>query len=108
VIVDPGELDQRITIQSESRASDGSGGYAMTWETRHGPIWAKVRPSSAREVERSGQLHESAMYTVIIRNRDVSEADRVLWQGRTLNIRSVGIDPRSPYIRITAELGAET
>ena len=107
MIVDPGELDQRITIESESRTPDGSGGYDLVWAVRHGPIWAKVRPMSLREVERADQLHESAMYTVIIRNRAVSEADRIVWLGRPMNIRSVEIRPRSNYIRIVAEFGAE-
>lgn len=108
MILDPGELDQRILIQQEVTTSDGSGGQTKTWQTVHGPIWAKVRPQSGAERSRSDQVQAEAKYMVFIHNRAIEESYRIVWEsngGRILNIRYVARSPRDLYIKIEAEEG---
>lgn len=100
-----GELDQRISLQRETRTADEMGGAAVSW-VEFDEVWARVRPMSGAERERAGGLASEAMYLVVIRNRsDLTEADTIVWRGVRLNMRHVKYRPRSPFLEIEAEEG---
>lgn len=104
-----GELDQRIQVEREVSSSDGMGGYTSTWSVTHGPLWARVRPKSGRERQFSAQVQDLSDYVVIMRNRDLDEADRIKWVSngnRILNIRAIHREPRAQFIQVEVELGA--
>lgn len=108
MLIDPGELDERIVIEREDTTPDGSGGKVDTWVTAFGPMWAKVRPQSGAERARSDQVQAEAKYMVFIHNQQVSESHRIRWESngnRILNIRYVARSPRDLYIKIEAEEG---
>jgi SPP1 family predicted phage head-tail adaptor len=108
----PGKLDQRITLQAKSTASDGGGGRIETWANFASvpSVWAHVRPMSARETMADERMTATAetMFTIRYRS-DVNETHRLLWQSEEYNIRSVRRrGGRELYLEIVAERGVAT
>lgn len=90
-----GRLDQRITLQRKSSASDGMGGYDETWSDLD-TVWAEVRPLSSREVWDAMRISAETRFRARIRWREdangapyYTSADRVTWKGRTYGIERV-------------------
>lgn len=84
-----GLLDQRITLESLTRVSDGQGGNSETWAPV-ATVWARVMPKSGREVVSSDGVAAEGSYTFKIRQRsDISEVTRLTWGGEIYNIRNV-------------------
>jgi SPP1 family predicted phage head-tail adaptor len=108
----PGQLDQRITLQGYSDASDGAGGLSRTWANfaSFPSVWARVLANSGNERFEDDRTNATATTTFFIRNRDdVTEKDRILWRDEIYNIRHVmrqGV--RDMYLKIVAERGAST
>jgi SPP1 family predicted phage head-tail adaptor len=106
-----GKLDQRITLQAVSTASDGGGGLVETWaDFASGPnMWAQVIPRAGKEGEDGGAINASGVWSFIIRYRDdVTERDRIVWGGEPYNIRRVARSSgrgREAYLTIDAERG---
>ena len=87
-----GRMDQRITLQRLVKTPDGAGGYTESWANlpANPCPWAKVTAKSGRESMVEGRI--AAQFTVLfeIYNRDdVTETDRILWQGAAYNIRGI-------------------
>lgn len=105
-----GKLDQRITFQARTEASDGAGGTTSTWGDFDTvpTVWAAVRPLTGGETVADGSFNASGMWEFTIRNRsDVSEKDRIQWQSENYNIRQVNRQGgREMYLVIVAERGA--
>lgn len=111
----PGEMDQRVTIQAQTLAADGGGGGASSWADigTVPTVWAGVEALSGREVTDAQQLEGRAMYRLTIRNRsDITAAMRVLWVSNgnlVLNIRELpDPGPRALYRSLVCEAGAPT
>lgn len=107
-----GELDERVTLQKEEGVPDGQGGTEKEWVDQ-GERWAHVRPLRGNEREHSDALQAEGGYLVVIRNdgvaRDVSEAWRVKWRGKAMNIRFVqDAGPRDLYLPMETERGVAT
>lgn len=101
-----GKLRHRITFQRENSTDDGSGGFTDPWAnpTTVTTVWAEVKPMSARERLHSAQLDNPITHEIRIRFRSgLSETDRIVFENRILNIRSI-IDPdeRSRWLMISA------
>lgn len=105
----PGELDQRIVIQAESRTADAYGGAALAW-TDLATVWAKARPVSGRERLAGGAVSAPALYRFTIRRRsDVTEGMRVMWNSRAFNVRFIGdAGVRDGFMSLEAEAGVAT
>lgn len=106
-----GELDERIELQKEVFTADGIGGQTREW-VKQDTVWAHVRALSGRERMHSDFLASEGGYRVVIRNRsdmDVSANWRVVWRGRTMNIRFPQYNgPRDLYLILDAEAGVAT
>jgi len=106
-----GELDQRVKILKEARASDGMGGSTRTWE-EVANVAAHVRPLSGRERARADRLDAEGGYMVAIRWRpDVRENMVIEWlnRDRRMNIRHVDDGGgRSMYLSIQCDTGVAT
>lgn len=104
-----GSLDQRITFQRETRTPDGGGGYSVDWAplVTDPTVWAEVFPGGGGEGERDGAVNATALYVFQIRNRtDLSELDRIIWNGEPYNIRRIARrGGREMYLTIEAERG---
>lgn len=105
-----GNLDQLITLQRAVETSDGIGGTTRAWAdlVDDPTVWAGVKAKSGREGMAEGRIN--AVYVVVftIRNRsDLSEVDRIVWNGEAYNIRGIMREgERGLYLRIEAERGA--
>jgi SPP1 family predicted phage head-tail adaptor len=88
----PGRMDQRITLQRLARTPDGFGGTTEAWADypANPKVWAKVMAKAGRENISDGRM--AANFTVLfeIYNRsDLDPRDRIVWQDVVYNIRGV-------------------
>lgn len=87
--VDPGELTERVTLQSRSVVQDAYGQDTITW-TDVATVWARVRAVSGREFFAAAQVQQEQTVKVLIRVRaDVLPTWRLVWQGRAHDITGV-------------------
>lgn len=107
----PGDLDQRITIQEHTRTSDGAGGGEYSWSDV-GDVWAKVEPVRGQERVIADQERGTQTYRITGRNNgdfaNIATGDRIIWGGLTLNVRTAPNGGRALYRLIEAEKGVET
>lgn len=104
--MDPGDLDQRITIAREVQTAAGGGGFDSTWTTV-AETWARVKPVQGRERSEAGGTNAPAMYRFRMRRRgDLVEGMRITWNTHQFNIRFIA-DPggRELYMAVDAETG---
>lgn len=87
---DPGSLNERVKLQrvgGESRAPSGS--VVPAWADLH-TVWAKVEELGGNESQQAQQTQSGATHRVRIRYyAGLSTRDRLLWDGRTLEIRGI-------------------
>lgn len=106
--VQPGEMTERVVIQSETRTADGQGGFTITWSDV-ATVWAKVESVSGREASAAGQVEWTQRYRIWIRKRSIDPAHRVKWSTNgdvVLNIREIHDQGgRWQYLMIVAERG---
>lgn len=103
----PGNLDQRITIQRRVETADGAGGVTLAWADLT-TVWANIKAKAGREAMTDGRMAASFVTVFTIRQiADLTDVDRIAWGGVTYNIRSVLRESgRDQYLRIEAERGA--
>jgi len=82
-----GRMDRRITLQKLAEVPDGHGGFDHVW-TDICIVWAQLIEARTKEfMERSGARADDARLAFRIRGRPgVSNAERVIYGGRMLNI----------------------
>jgi SPP1 family predicted phage head-tail adaptor len=107
----PGELDQRIELQKETRTPDGQGGFTKIWQTQT-EVWAHVRPLRGSERQHSDRKQAEGGYLVVIRYRsDVNESWRVNWldAGKVMDITfAQDGGRRSAYLPLECTRGVAT
>lgn len=80
-MLNAGELDQRITVQSPSATVDALGQRVETW-TDVATLKAKATPLRGREFFAAGAMQSEATVRFIIRYRTgITGAMRVVWRG---------------------------
>lgn len=101
-----GKLDQYITIQRRTRTADGIGGFTEDWTSQY-EVWANVKAKGGRESLDEGRTNAVFVVTFTIYNiADLSELDRILWNGERYNIRGILREGnRAQHVRIEAERG---
>ena len=98
-----GDLDQRLTLESPSRAPDGGGGADLTWQTV-AEVWASVNPITGDERLRADQVAGRITHTVVIRHRSgVMPAMRFRSGSRLLEIVAVLDAPPRNRLRCLCE-----
>lgn len=92
-----GELNKRISLQQQTRAADGRGGFTVTWADAATSIAAAIWPVSATEQIRAQAPAMIVTHRVRIRYRRVVKSGwRVSWAGRYFNIVSI-VDPNMKH-----------
>jgi head-tail adaptor len=105
-----GLMDQQITLQRFYETADGIGGVTRTWGNfaTDAVIWANVKAKSGREGLDEGRINATFVVLFTVYNRsDVSELDRIKWNGENYNIRGLRREGgRELRLVIEAERGA--
>jgi len=83
-----GKYNRKVTIQSSSDAADGSGGFTQTWSTVT-DVWAFATPIGGSEGLTAGTLQSSQGWRIRMRYRTLGVTNRLLMEGKQLNIVSV-------------------
>lgn len=107
-----GHLDQRITFQGVVDTPNGAGGFSSAWgDIATTPtVWAAVKPLMGREVSQESGDAATAEYKFTIRYRDdISEINRIVWNGENYNIRRVErTSQRDLFTVVIAERGVSS
>lgn len=88
--IDPGTLNDRITLQRSAITDDPDAVFPVERFTDIATVWAKYRPTGGREF-REGSVataEERATFTIHYRE-DLDQADRLIFAGRVWNIVSI-------------------
>ncbi|MES2814463.1 MAG: head-tail adaptor protein [Pseudomonadota bacterium] len=104
-----GKMDQRLTLQRATETPDGVGGTTRGWSNLSvDPCpWARVIAKAGRETMTEGRTTATFVVLFTIYNRDdLSELDRILWNGEAYNIRNLRREGgRRLHLVIEAERG---
>ena len=103
--MNPGDFDQRITIQNVTESVDTFGQRVQTFSTLAN-VWAKVEEKSGSEGETSDQIIATRKVQFLIRWRnDINEQMRILYRGQIYEIESIiNADARRHTMRIHTKL----
>lgn len=108
-VTHPGQLDQLVRLQTFAATADGGGGQTRAWSdfATDADVWAYVSPLRGSEGVQDGAHNATGMWLFTIYNRsDVSELDRIVWDGVPYNIQRVMRKGTQPiYLNIEAERG---
>ena len=104
----PGDLRERIDIQSVAEATVAGGGKSKAWTTFAPGIWASITPLNGGEAFAQGVARSTQFYKVVIRWRgDITPRNRIIWNGQPLNIRTAADpDMRRSSLELRVESGA--
>lgn len=100
--MNPGEMNCRIILQEETKASDDQGGYEVTYLPR-ATVWAKVAALTAKTSDEYEQEVPEIFYRVTIRyRRDVAVTDRLQYGSRIFELLGPPIDikEKHAYLRL--------
>jgi SPP1 family predicted phage head-tail adaptor len=88
-----GDFDKRVILQSNSVTTNGAGEQTTTWASI-GPIFASIKPVSARErIQNGSEIDQEGQFTIRVRRSSlttgISTAWRVLYGSRVFQIAAV-------------------
>ena len=87
-----GDLNKRLTLQHQTKTSDGMGGWVSVW-TDAATVWGAIWPTSAQDTIQANATVMVVTHRIRIRYRSVLKTSwRVSWAGRYFTIVSI-IDP---------------
>jgi SPP1 family predicted phage head-tail adaptor len=80
-------LRNTITIQSLTTTPSGGGTFSETWTTTS-TAWARVQGVAVEET-RFDKIQQVEQYTIRMRKQPLSNAQRIVYLGKVLEIESV-------------------
>jgi SPP1 family predicted phage head-tail adaptor len=103
-MIRPGELRERVTIQTPNRTTNSLGEAIVSWDSG-ATIWASVNGVSSREALEYGQQTTSVSHRLRFRYvSGLTHQDRFLWRGRILDIVSLlEYENRSEHVALCEE-----
>jgi SPP1 family predicted phage head-tail adaptor len=105
-VTEAGNLRERVTVEAPSRNADGAGGADIAWSPL-ATVWAEVAALGGNEQTLGERTEARARHRVTIRYcADVTTEMRLVWRGRTLDIRALrDPDGKRQWLWIDAEGG---
>lgn len=93
-----GRLRDRVSLEDETRSPNGQGGFTTAWSAIDESISAEVIGLTGEESVTAAVERTSQRWRVTMRKRTppVTTKQRLFWDGRALNIKSVLPDPKAP------------
>jgi len=97
-----GALRDRVQIRRRDMADDGEGGFAVSYFPL-ATVWARVRQLAGRPASLADGRVSSITHSVVLRFRtDISPGDRLVFEGRNLEVVSAGdLNGRRAYLSCT-------
>ena len=104
--INTGDLRHKITLTRPVQTPDGIGGFAETWQTAAGPIWAAKRQLSGTEkpYHDALALNEIVVFTIRRRAQKISAEWQVNYENQRYKI--IGLTPQDinePFVEITVQ-----
>ena len=97
-MLDPGQLDRRVTLPSASVSTDGFGQAVRTYSTL-AQVWAKVDYRTVKEGEETERLTSVNKVRFTIRYRaDVDATIKISWDSKTYEVEGVSLEGRERYL----------
>jgi SPP1 family predicted phage head-tail adaptor len=85
-----GQLNKCVTLQSKTKTADDMGGYDVTWENEVTDTWAAIWPVSASDFVRTSQEAIVVTHRIRIRYRSGVKSDwRIKYKSRYFDIVSI-------------------
>ena len=114
--IDPGELNERVSVAETVQIPDGMGGTMNAGGINHavegkiiGTVWAKVMPTRGKEEIDSGRVSSQTYFTFVVRADSkirILRTHTLSWRGLIFNIRFLPpVATGDQYIFIEAESG---
>ena len=99
-----GALRHRLTLQTQSRSSDGGGGATVTWADT-ATVWGSINSLSGTELYEAQKINPKLTHEIEIRYRSgISPKMRAKYGSRIFNIESVqNKDERNAMLRLVCE-----
>ena len=87
--IDPGRLNQRVTLQTRSAGTDAMGQAAEAW-VNVATVWAQAMPLRGREFFAAAQVQQEHSVKFTLRWRDgVTLTSRLVWRGQAYDITGI-------------------
>ncbi len=87
--IDPGQLRERVTIESRTTTLDGFGQNVAAW-TALATVWAQALPLRGREFFSAAQVQQERSVKFTLRYRpDIVPTMRLVWRGQPHDITGV-------------------
>jgi SPP1 family predicted phage head-tail adaptor len=87
--MDSGQLNKRVTLQYQTKVSDGMGGFVTSFVDAC-TVWAALWPTSANEITAANATVMVVSHRIRIRYRSVLKASwRIKYGNRYFNIVSI-------------------
>ena len=106
-----GQVERLLTdtcaIQTYAAVRDSEGGQADTWSETQSDVPCRVSPSGLTPAERviAERLAAERLYAVTLpATVAISERDRIVWDGQTLEVVSVALRTDQIVGRVLAEM----
>lgn len=104
IVLSPGELNRRITLQTRTSTQDTYGQAQDTW-TDWATCWAKIESMSGNEMVAAQAINAELTHKVTIRYRPgVLASMRLLYGDRIFNIGSV-VEPEAAHVSLELTCG---
>lgn len=101
-----GQLREQITIQAPTTAADSIGSQVETFSDVV-TVWASVVGTTGTEIQKDDGIEAATTYTVTMRYLNsvtITSANRLSWNGQTLEILSVVNDPKRTTLTMVCKL----
>lgn len=102
-MIQPGELNRRLTLEAPLESDDGAGGVTRAYQAA-ARLWARIVPLAARPAAAADSLGQVRRMTVIIRMRDdVSTRHRLREGARVYRVLATRPSEDGRFLVIDAE-----
>lgn len=98
-MIDIGRMIHRVAIQSKTVTQDAMNQEVETWSTDD-TVWALVEDAASKEEFYADKLNAVGSYKVSMRYYNLDEANILIWDGLTLEIKSIKHDPKKCWTEV--------
>lgn len=106
--IDPGQLNQRVLLQTRSTGTDALGQSNAAWATV-AALWAQAMPLRGREFFAAAQVQQEHSVKFTLRWRaDITPTARIVWQGQPYDVTGVTqLGGRRVWLEVMALAGVK-